>query len=579
MRNDGRPVDTAVLTDLADAMAHRGPDGRGCHVAGTVGLVQTRLAIIDLANGTQPFHHAEGGLSLVANGEIYNYLELRAGLGTIPFASQSDCEPPLYLYHRQGLSFTHALRGMYAIAIHDRHGPRERLVLARDPFGIKPLYYAETAMGFVFASEPCALIAAGMVRPRLDPRRAVELLQLQFTTGTQCLLAGIKRVAPGETVVVEGGRVVARHHQPALPAVADSPEPRDPVAALDRVLREAVAMHQRSDVPYGMFLSGGVDSSALLAMMARLNERPVLTFTAYFPDTDARDERAFARAVAAAAGAESVDVPFTEADFWTLLPDVVTALDDPAADYATVPTYKLAREARKAVKVILSGEGGDEVFAGYGRYRGAMRPWPFTRPLRRKGILDGFGLWRQEPTGWREGIAAAERVAHRGSRLQRAQSLDCADWLPNDLLGKLDRCLMAHGVEGRVPFLDLVLARFAYGLPDAYKIRRGVGKWLLRRWLAEALPAARPFVPKRGFTVPVGSWIARRGRALGPLVARVPAIAEWCSPVAVEALFAAADHGPHAGLAAWVLLFHALWVRRHVEGVGAHGDVFALLEA
>ncbi|KAF0139992.1 MAG: asparagine synthase (glutamine-hydrolysing) [Rhodospirillaceae bacterium] len=575
MTRDGRPVDPAVLAALTHALAHRGPDGCSTHRAGAVGLVQTRLAIIDLRTGNQPFREKESGTALVANGEIYNYLELRAKLHDVMFASHSDCEPPLHLYRRHGLFFTDYLRGMYALALHDPSGQRERLVLARDPFGIKPLYYAETVKGFFFASEAQALVAAGAVQPSIDRRRALELLQLQFTTGF--ILADIRRVAPGEILVVEAGRVVERHHHPALSSAA--PLPPDPLATLDAVLHEAVALHQRSDVPYGLFLSGGVDSSVLLAMMTRLNERPVLAFTAYFPDTDARDERAYAQAVATAAGAEVVAVPFTEIDFWTLLPAVVTAMDDPAADYAALPTYKLAGVARQAVKVILSGEGGDEVFAGYGRYRGAMRPWPFTRSMRHKGLLDGLDLLRRNPTGWRDGIAAAEQTACHGTRLQRAQAMDCTDWLSHDLLGKLDRCLMAHGIEGRVPFLDPILARFAHGLPDELKVRRGVGKWLLRRWLADALPAARPFAPKRGFTVPVGAWIARRGRLLGPLVAYTPAIAELCRPAAVETLFADADRAPRIALAAWVLLFYALWVRRHVDGVRPGEDVLAMLEA
>ncbi|VBB69176.1 Asparagine synthetase [glutamine-hydrolyzing] [invertebrate metagenome] len=586
MNRDGRPVEATLLAAMTKALAHRGPDGRGRYMAGAVGLVQTRLAVIDLFTGAQPFQDTGSGTALVANAEIYNDRELRAVLRDVRFVSHSDCEPPLYLYRRHGLSFTKHLRGMYAIALHDPGGPSrcERLVLARDPFGIKPLYYTESSTGFLFASEVQALLAVSTTRPQLDSNRTAELLQLQFTTGTDCLLSGIKRVAPGEILVVEAGEVVERRRHPALSPLINVAEIRNPLAALETVLREAVELHQRSDVPYGMFLSGGVDSSALLAMMARLNEQPVLTFTACFPHDNARDECNSARAVAAAVGAESIDVPFTEADFWALLPVVVAVMDDPAADYATLPTYKLAAEAHKAVKVILSGEGGDEVFAGYGRYRSAMRPWPFTRPMRRRGLLDGLGILRQELTGWRDGLAAAERaVANHGTRLQQAQEVDCAHWLPNDLLGKLDRCLMAHGVEGRLPFLDPVLAQFAYSLSDNLKIRHGVGKWLLRRWLADALPVVRrPFTSKHGFTVPVGTWIAHRGRALGPLVAHTPAVAEWCRPAAVKALFANANRNRRISLAAWILLFHALWVRYHIDHVDTVRlglDVFAMLEA
>ncbi len=582
MNREGQPVKMTLLTALTDALAHRGPDGRSHYAAGAVGLVQTRLAVVDIPTGAQPFQDTSSGITLVANGEIYNDTELRATMMNVPFVSRSDCESPLYLYRRHGLRFINYLRGMYAIALYDPGGPdkRERLVLARDPFGIKPLYYTEADTGFLFASEVQALLAVSPARPRLDRKRVAELLQLQFTTGRDCLVSGIKRVAPGEILVVEAGEVIERHSRPALFPPGTVSQMRNPLVALEKILCESVALHQRADVPYGLFLSGGVDSSALLVMMARLNEQPVLAFTAYFPHTHPKTHHDDARTVGNALGAEVVTVPFTEDDFWALLPAIVSIMDDPAADYATLPTYKLAAEAHKAVKVILSGEGGDEIFAGYGRYRSVMRPWPFRRPMRRKGLFDGLGVLRQDLPGWRDGLATAEKAAVlHGTRLQRAQEVDCTDWLPNDLLGKLDRCLMAHGIEGRLPFLDPVLAQFAYGLSDDLKVRHGIGKWLLRRWLAKALPSVGQFVSKQGFTVPVGTWIAHRGRALGPLVAHTPAVSELCRPAAVKSLFADADRNHRISLAAWILLFHALWVRYHVDAVRLDWDVFAMLEA
>ncbi len=331
-----------------------------------------------------------------------------------------------------------------------------------------------------------------------------------------------------------------------------------------------------------MFLSGGIDSSAVLAMMARLNERPVKAFTIGFSRAGAADERGAARAVAEALGAEHVEIEFREADFWCLLPEIAGAMDDPTADYAILPTYKLAAAAREAgLKVILSGEGGDELFAGYGRYRSVMRPWWVGgRMLRGRGNLDKLGVLRGDLAGWRDGVAAAELAAAQPdrTRLQVAQATDCADWLPNDLLTKLDRCLMAHGVEGRTPFLDPVLADFAFRLPDDLKVRKGLGKWLLRRWLAEHVPAAQPFARKRGFTVPVGDWIARRGAQLGPLVAAQAGVREICLPGAVEALFRDPAHR-HAGFAAWTLLFYALWHRCHIERLPPGPDVFAALGA
>lgn len=578
----GREAERATLDRLADALGHRGPDGRGAYLRGSVGMVQTRLAIIDLETGDQPLFLKDGDgadLALVANGEIYNYIELRAKLGEQRFETKSDCETPLHLYLRHGADYVSKLRGMYAIAIHD--ATKRRLAISRDPFGIKPLYYVENTQGFAFASEPRALIAAGLLESRLNAAARDELLQLQFTTGPETMFEGIRRVLPGETLIVEDGRVVSKTRLAALPA--EPPEKgkaNDILYRLDEVLTDSVNIHQRSDVPYGMFLSGGIDSSVLLALMARLNERPVRAFTAWFPETSAQDERQYARAAVAAVGADAVEVEFGEPDFWALLPDIAGAMDDPAADYAVLPTYKLARAAKRdGLKVVLCGEGGDELFAGYGRYRAGVRNWPLARPMRRKGILDGLGvLGRDDPDRtWRNGIAAAEETySGRGlTRLQTLQAVDCADWLPHDLLGKLDRCLMAHGVEGRVPFLDREVAKLAFRIPDAMKLKRRMGKWVLRRWLETGMPKSKPYARKRGFTVPVGEWIAARGKALGPLVAAQPGIAEICSPGAVEALFRS-DGNKH-GKAAWTLLFYALWHRRHILGLAPAGDIMSTL--
>ena len=581
MTHDGAPPSSAPLRAMEAALRHRGPDGVGHYRSADLAMVQTRLAIIDLETGAQPLYEPAGA-ALIANAEIYNYLELREKLSRsarpIAFSTQSDCETPLHLYRRYGLDFTQHLRGMYAIALHDPAA--RRLVLTRDPFGIKPLYYADTATGFAFASEPNALIEAGIVSPQLLRSARDELVQMQFTTGRETIFAGINRVLPGETVVVRQGRIVDRQRHAALPEYGpiDLGE-GEALSRLDAALVDSVRLHQRSDVPFGIFLSGGIDSTAVLAMMARLAERPVKAFTIGFADGEA-DERPAARAAAEAVGAEHVEVEFGETDFWRLLPEIVSGVDDPVADYAILPTWVLARTARAAgIKVILSGEGGDELFAGYGRYRSILRPWwAGGRRPRARGMLDDLGILRGEITGWRDGIAAAEALAgsHARTRLQAAQAVDCADWLPNDLLTKLDRCLMAHGTEGRTPYLDCELAGLAFRLPDELKIRRGLGKWLLRRWLSEHLPQAQPLARKRGFTVPVARWIARRAETIGPLVAHSTAVREICRPGAVENMFAAAGQR-RAGRAAWTLLFYALWHRRHIERSILPPDTLAAL--
>ena len=571
-----------VLDALLSALGHRGPDGAGRYTAAGAGLAQTRLAIIDLDTGDQPLF-GDDGTALVANGEIYNYLELRREFSGRAFRTASDCELPLATYDRDGGDFAAPLRGMYAIALHDA---RERaLYLARDPFGIKPLYYAEYSGGILFASEPQALLRTGLVPVRLRSSKSLELLQLQFTTGRATIFESIQRVLPGETLTLRGGHIVNRSIREALPE--NKPRPiseEDALKQLDAALMDSVAVHQRSDVPYGLFLSGGIDSSAILACMARLNDSPVRAFTAGFPGTAAHDEREHAKVVARAGGADHIEIEVTDKQFWRHLPEIIAAMDDPAADYAIVPTWFLAAEAAKELKVVLTGEGGDEIFAGYSRYRTLLRsPFLGGRVMRKRGFFDGLDVLRDQTHQWREGIRAAERrlATSELDTLQQAQALDCADWLPNDLLVKLDRCLMAHGLEGRTPHLDPVVAAAGFCLPDGLKISGRSSKYLLRKWLSAKLPAAQPFAPKRGFTVPVAEWIQPRARDLAGLIAGSTGIAELCNPDGVRRLFASFSDrgGKHEGHACWVLLFYALWHRIHIGRVRSDMDVLETLHA
>ena len=582
MRGDA-PVPRDRLAAMGRAIAHRGPDGQHDHVAAGVAFHHARLAIIDLATGDQPLHD-DAGRALVVNGEIYNYVELRAVLPGVAWRTAGDCEPLLALYDRRGLDFLADVRGMFALALHDPG--RNRVVLARDPFGIKPLYYAVEPDGLLFASEPQAIVAArrqafGGNRQEIRPKAAYELLQLQFTTGRDTIFAGISRVLPGEILVVEGGTIVERRQVPrVLPETVRRQPERDALAALDRVVTDTVAMHERSDVPYGLFLSSGIDSATVLTAMARRDAEPVRSYTAAFPETGVHDERETAAAMARAAGARHTELPITAETFFARLPEIAACLDDPVADYAVVPNFLLAERAAEDVKVVLCGVGGDEIFAGYSRYRRQALPrWLGGRPRRRKGPCDGLDLFGAPLTGWRDGIAAAEAevATHAFNGLQRAQALDFADWLPHSVLVAVDRCLMHFGLEGRTPLLDRAVADFGFALPNGLKLRGGQGKYLLRRWLADANPVARPFARKLGFTVPVGEWIARDGARLGDLVARQAGIAELCRPETVRQVFASADKAHR--LLAWRLLFFALWHRRHIVGLPAAGGTLDCLEA
>ena len=579
MTRDGSAPDAGVLDRLLAALAHRGPDGQGRLVRGGTALLHARLAIVDLTTGDQPLFAGRErgtGTALVCNGEIYNNPQLRAAMANTPFRTRSDCEPALWRYVAEGERFADALRGMYAIAIHDP--ARDRLVLARDPFGIKQLYYIENAAGFFFASEPQALIAAGLAKPGVDPHARAELLQLKFTTGAATIFPGIARVLPGETLVVERGAIVARHHRAALPEGPPLGRPRavqgDPLDALEQVLLDSVTVHLQSDVPYGLFLSGGIDSAAVLALMHRTTGQRIHALTCGW-DGVGVDETAEAARLAATRGAMCERVAMGEADFWALAPRIAAAIDDPTADAAVLPTWMLGRAARAAgLKVALCGEGADELFGGYARYRKQRAPWRWlTRPPRSRPVLGEMPAL----SGWRDGIAAlAATVGNGRTPVQAAQAADIAEFLPNDLLLKLDRCLMAHGVEGRTPFLDPEIARFAFALPDAQKVDLRFGKLLLRRWLARAFPQAGAFARKQGFKPPVGAWIARRADRLAPLLAAQPGVAAVIAPAEIAARLRRADS---AAQPAWSLLYYGLWHCRHVMGLDPEGDVESVLRA
>ncbi|HKP78534.1 MAG TPA: asparagine synthase-related protein, partial [Phenylobacterium sp.] len=382
----------APVEPMIRALAHRGPDGVRLETTGGAKLAHARLSIIDLEGGWQPLHAAGG--TVIGNGEIYNYLELARDFG-LSTATGSDFEPLLHLYAREGEAAFSRLRGMYALCL---IGPDGRAWLARDPFGIKPLYILEHVGGLAFASEPRAFFAAGLMARVLDEDAARELVELNYVLGERTPFQGLRRLAPGEVIEVRDGRIVAgRRRSALLPRRADdgaggsarqrrdgggvtpptpskppsapstaarSPSPvlfgtgeeREFLARLDAVLEDSVRVHQRSDVPYGLFLSGGVDSATIATLMARLNARPVTAFTCGFDAPGAKDERAQAERVARALNLDWRETRFGEEDFWRILPQVAWALDDPTADYAILPTYKLAEAAKGTLTVVLTGE-------------------------------------------------------------------------------------------------------------------------------------------------------------------------------------------------------------------------------
>lgn len=545
---------------LIEAIVHRGPNGVFVEERPDRSLAHARLSIIDLEGGWQPLHAA--GSTVIGNGEIYNYVELAADFGLNDrLATGSDFEPLLHLYAQEGPAAFDRLRGMYAFCLIGADG---RVWLVRDPFGIKPLYLLEHDGCVTFASEPRAFLAAGLIGADISEDRARELLTFNYTLGEETIFAGLRRLAPGEVVEVVAGAIVPRGRRIAVPARTSRGDGETRlVSRLDAVLEDSVRVHQRSDVPYGLFLSGGIDSATVATLMSRLNERPVTAFTCGFEAPGARDERAQAERVARALDLDWREIQFGEEDFWRVLPQVAWAMDDPTADYATLPTYKLAEAAKGTLTVVLTGEGGDELFGGYGRYRRALRPAWLGGRLAEPRSADAEVLAR-----WR---AAAMPPAGL-TRLQQAQWADIATWLPNDLLTKLDRCLMAHGLEGRTPFLDPEVAAFAFALPDRFKVRGRYGKWLLRKWLERACPAAAPWAPKQGFTVPVNTWIAPRAADLAGRIAKIEAVRRVRTPEAVAAAFA------NESSDRWALLFYAVWSLIHLEGAAPAEALAAMID-
>jgi asparagine synthase (glutamine-hydrolysing) len=596
---------------LIDAIAHRGPNGIRVEESERFSLAHARLSIIDLEGGWQPLHAA--GCTIIGNGEIYNYIELAEEFQLKgKLATGSDFEPLLHIYAQEGEAAFDRLRGMYAFCLIGCDG---RTWLVRDPFGIKPLYIHARNGAVAFSSEPRSFGQA-----RVVPAISNQVAALHYTLENETAWPGVIRLEPGEIIEVANGEVKRHRVRSSLPPpprgagaggggrsagalsettrpVVRPPSPPSPtrgegeaLAQLDRVLEDSIRVHQRSDVPYGLFLSGGIDSATVATMMARLNERPVIAYTCGFEAEGARDERAQAERVARALNLDWNNVSFGEEDFWAIAPQVAWAMDDPVADYACLPTYKLAQAAKQRLTVILTGEGGDELFGGYSRYRRAQRPTWLGGRVAEPQVAEILGsealnAWRKSAKQERgssdpHSANASEHSANASLKtraplttLQQAQAADIATWLPNDLLLKLDRCLMAHGLEGRTPFLDPEVAAFAFHLPDNLKTRGKFGKYILRAWLEKNCPAAEPWAKKKGFTVPVAQWIAPRAAELAQTLPHVEAVRAAASAETIRAIF---TDDAHAALR-YPMLFLGLWGQIHVEGVKPKDALASLL--
>jgi asparagine synthase (glutamine-hydrolysing) len=533
INSDGR-LGERELAALNDTMRLRGPDGSGLFWEGRSGIAMRRLAIIDLAGGRQPLFSEDGSVAVVMNGEIYNFRELRADLAGAGhrFATGSDAETLVHGYEQFGIDgLLERLDGMYAFAVWDR--PRRRLHLARDRFGEKPLYLARDGGTVVFGSQLQTVAAALRETPPVSADALQLYWALHYVPGDLTILDGVRRVRAGEAYEfdVESGREVRRWRYWRL---REDRGPRPDPAELDRLLDDAVRSRLVADVPVGAFLSGGLDSS-LVASLAARHAPGIRTFSIGF-DSPRHDESGYAWEVADYIGATHHHVAFQLAEFKALIPQVIAAMDEPVGDQAMLPLYALAREAAKEVKVVLSGEGADELFAGYAYYapfsRAPARDWigrvlsaadgtggerpgligddertpsgfPTVLPLAARRALSGPGGALRG--GWHDEVMAD--LAAVREPLRRAGLCDVLTWLSEDLLMKADKMTMAHSLEGRMPYLAPAVAEAAFNLPPEDKIADGTVKVALRRLAAAHLPRAIGERRKQGWVLPMRRWL------------------------------------------------------------------------
>lgn len=608
LRHDGAPVEGALIEQMIRVLRHRGPDSSGIHVDGSLGLGAARLAIIDLEHGDQPIRDPAAGLCVVQNGEVYNHRELREELSRrgLRFDTHSDTEVILRAYQAEGPRFVRRLRGMFALAIWD--APRRRLVLARDRFGIKPLLYRRTASSLAFASELKSLLCLPDFSGEVDPAAVHAFLSHNSIPAPLTIYRDARKLAPGHMLVSVDGRIhIERFARPAPASAAGLRRESEEELAeeLRERLRDSVRAHLVSDVPVGVLLSGGVDSSTITALAAQEGSRAPSTFSIGFAERSF-NELDSARLVARRYETDHHEVVLLPEDAQRMV-EIGAAFDEPFADSSALATYLVAELAAAHVKVVLTGEGADELFGGYETYVAdllAMRRLPglaLAGPLvrrlpssngrvsveyRAKRFIEARSLPPLERHhGFKEIFTRAQRAAllreaWRGEHdplatgrarfaetvgaplLARLQDVDIGVYLVDDLLVKTDRMTMAHSLEARVPFLDQVVAELAGALPTSMKVRGWSKKRLLRRAVEPWVPAAILRGRKRGFSIPAAAWL--RGQlepfAREILAADVLRAQGFFEPAAIEAVLDAHMRGQRDNSRQlWGLMCFTLW--------------------
>ena len=607
--------DPGVVRSMLVTLAHRGPDGDGLHVGDGIAMGMRRLAIVDVAGGAQPVFSEDRGVVAVLNGEIYNHARLRADLTARGhrFASGSDSECLVHLYEEYGDDLVRHLHGMFAFAIWD--APAGRLVLGRDRVGKKPLFWRRVADGVQFASELKAFLADPGFPREVDPAAVHGFLTCLYVPGTGSIWRDVRRVAPGTVLTWENGKIGTRRYDTG-DAVRQEPAGFDDAAGqLRERLLAAVRLRLTGERPIGVLLSGGIDSSAVVAAMARLGCGPVPTFTIGFDDA-ATDERRFARAVADRYGTDHHEWVLGQ-DVAPLLEDLGAQFDEPFADSSAIATFYLARMASRHVTVVLNGDGGDECFGGYDRYTlmassarirlpeplgglavrlgtalglsgagprirraGRMLELAGRRPVDRYAALMSvfeparladlytadFARRAGDLDPMRHLRAAWEQSAGR-SLVDRMLTVDQRTYLTGDLLPKMDLATMAHGVEARSPFLDQSLMAWAAGLPGHYKVADGAGKRLLKHAVRDWLPAGAADRPKAGFGIPMDDWLRGPLRSLARdlLTDSTARHRGVFRPDAVRRILAELDAGQRHGRRVWAMVQLESWYRRYAD--------------
>lgn len=613
-------VDPAVIRRMADSIRHRGPDDEGYYVAGPVGFGFRRLSIIDLSTGHQPMSNEDGTVWIVFNGEIYNYQELRADLlerGHI-FKTRTDTEVIVHLYEEFGPACLEKLRGMFGFAIWDSR--TNTLLLARDRVGIKPLYYCLTDHSLVFASEIKAILADPSVEREMAPELIDRFLTFLYVPGEETLLRGIRKLAPGHYLLARDGQVTIRQYwdlQFADSYAEKSAEESE--AELLNLLSETVDLHMIADVPVGVLLSGGVDSTGVLSLAVSRTGKRISSFTVGFSGEQVADERPWARLAAERYGTDHHEITITPQDFAAFLPDYVWYMEEPVCEPPAIALYYVSKLARKHVAVLLSGEGGDEAFAGYSNYRNLL----WLERLKRGGTLlnsalaggmsladsglglkqfrkyvplmserfpdyyysrtsnphltTGNGLGTVYSADFQSAVDrehSVEPVRTLQARMRGKNTLhtmlyiDTKTWLPDDLLIKADKMTMANSIELRVPLLDHKVLEFAASLHPRQKVNGRNTKYILKRALSQQIPTEIRNRRKAGFPVPYASWI--RGE-LKNLVHDVLMDSKtigrgYFRREAVENLLQANSNGRDFSKEIFSLLSLELWQRTFIEG-------------